>query len=137
MMSDGAGTSGGARGEPKRVLIVDDDEATRKLLRATVEGLSTPCLVYELADGDEAIQHARRNRPDLALVDIVLPGSDASGVMVCRELGRDPRTKVVVVSGQTSDAITQAALAAGATAYLRKPFSVDDLRAKLEEWLKD
>jgi CheY-like chemotaxis protein len=115
---------------------VDDDEATRKLLKATVEGLSTPCLVYEIADGDEAIQFARRNRPDLALVDIVLPGSEASGVMVCRELCRDSRTKVVVISGQASDAITQAALAAGATAYVRKPFSVDELRSKLEGWLR-
>ena len=95
-----------------------------------------PCLVYEIADGDEAIQFARRNRPDLALVDIVLPGSEASGVMVCRELCRDSRTKVVVISGQASDAITQAALAAGATAYVRKPFSVDELRSKLEGWLR-
>jgi len=134
-MSGGAAAKGGTGEEPRRVLIVDDDEATRKLLRATVEGLATPCLVYEVADGDEAIQFARRNRPDLALVDIVLPGSEASGVMVCRELCRDSRTKVVVVSGQTSDAISQAALAAGAIAYVRKPFSVDELRTKLEGWL--
>ena len=134
-MADGGAGSGKINEEPKRVLIVDDDEATRKLLKATVEGLVTPCLVYEVADGDEAIQFARRNRPDLALVDIVLPGSEASGVMVCRELCRDSRTKVVVVSGQASDAITQAALAAGAIAYVRKPFSVDELRTKLEGWL--
>jgi CheY-like chemotaxis protein len=134
-MSDGAAASGKTKEEPKRVLIVDDDEATRKLLRATVEGVSTSCLVYEMADGDEAIQFARRNRPDLALVDIVLPGSEASGVMVCRELCRDSRTKVVVISGQASDAITQAALAAGAIAYVRKPFSVDELRSRLKGWL--
>ena len=135
-MSVGA-APGRAEQEPKRVLIVDDDEATRKLLRATVEGVSVPCAVYELADGDEAIKFARSNRPDLALVDIVLPGSEASGVTVCRELCRDSRTKVIVVSGQASEAITQAALAAGALAYVRKPFSVDDMRSKLEVWLKD
>jgi DNA-binding response OmpR family regulator len=42
---------------------------------------------------------------------------------------------VVVISGQASDAITQAALAAGAIAYVRKPFSVDELRSRLKGWL--
>ena len=123
--------------EAKRVLIIDDDDATRLLLRAIVEGLPIPCMVYEATDGDVAVQFARRNRPDLALVDIVLPGSSATGVTVCRELCRDSRTKEVVVSGQASEAITQAALSAGAIAYVRKPFSVDEMRSKLEGWLSD
>jgi len=83
------------------VLIADDHEAMRKLLRGTVEGIPIPAVIYEAADGDEAIRFARSNRPDLALVDIVLPGSEASG----------------------------------AIAYLRKPFSVDEMRSKLEGWL--
>ena len=131
------GVGGRSSTEEKRVLIVDDDDATRLLLRTVVEGLTVPCVIYEVTDGDAAIQFARRNRPDLALIDIVLPGSEASGVTVCRELCRDSRTKVVVVSGQASDAITQAALAAGAQAYVRKPFSVDEMRAKLEALLAD
>jgi len=133
-------TKGAARKEdtePKRVLIVDDDDATRRLLRATIEGLSAPYAIYEAADGDAAIEFARRSRPDLALIDIVLPGSGASGVIVCKELCKDSRTKVVVVSGQASEAIIQAALSAGAIAYIRKPFSVDDLRLKLERWLTE
>lgn len=124
-----------AQGRERTVLIVEDDEPTRRLLRATVEGLSIRCSVQEAADGDAAIVLARRARPDLALVDIVLPGSSASGVLVCEELCRDPRTKVVVISGQAHESIVQAALSAGAVAYVRKPFSVDDLRAKLEGWL--
>jgi two-component system phosphate regulon response regulator PhoB len=133
-----AGNVGGKSStEEKRVLIVDDDDATRLLLRAIVEGLSVPCLIYEATDGDAAIQFARRNRPDLALIDIVLPGSEASGVTVCKELCRDSRTKVVVVSGQASDAIIQAALSAGAQAYVRKPFAMDEMRARLESMLAD
>jgi CheY-like chemotaxis protein len=134
-MSEGAGGEAKPQQEPRRVLILDDDEATRLLLRETIGGLSVPCKIHETHDGNAAIELARRERPDLALVDIVLPGSSASGVLVCRELCRDSRTKVVVVSGQASESVIQAALAAGAVAYVRKPFSVDDLRAKLAGWL--
>lgn len=123
--------------EEKRVLIVDDDDATRRLLREIVEGLGIPSLVFEATDGDAAIEFARRNRPDVALIDIVLPGSEATGVTVCKELCRDSRTRVVVVSGQASDAIVQAALSAGAVAYVRKPFVVDDMRARLASLLAE
>lgn len=58
-------------------------------------------------------------------------------MLVCRALCRDSRTKVVVVSGQASEAIVQAALAAGAIAYVRKPFDLDDMRAKLTRWLTE
>ena len=137
-MTEGAASRGGTTDEEeRRILIVDDDQPTRLLLKAAVEGLAVPCRIYEAASGDEAIDVGRRSRPDLALVDIVLPGSGASGVMVCRQLCRDSRTKVVVVSGQASDLIIQAALAAGAIEYIRKPFSVNDLQAKLAGWLAD
>ena len=137
-MTEGAARDGGqTQAEDCRVLIVDDDEATRLLLRAAVEGLPMTCRIYEAASGDDAIAIGRRSRPDLALVDIVLPGSGASGVMVCKELCRDSRTKVVIVSGQASDSIVHAALAAGAVEYIRKPFSVDDLQSKLARWLAD
>lgn len=137
MTEGAAGGTGSNRQEERTVLIVDDDRATRLLLKAAVEGLSIPCRIHEAASGDEAIAAGRRSRPDLALVDIVLPGSGASGVMVCTELCRDSRTKVVIVSGQASDSIVHAALAAGAVEYIRKPFSVENLQSKLTVWLAD
>jgi two-component system chemotaxis response regulator CheY len=137
MAESAAGSTTKLPEEDRRVLIVDDDHATRQLIKITVEGLPIPCRIYEAADGDAAIQLARRSRPDLALIDIVLPDSGASGVLVCRELCRDSRTKVVVVSGQASDSIIQAALAAGAIAYVRKPFSLEDLRSKVTRWLTE
>jgi CheY-like chemotaxis protein len=121
----------------KKVLVVDDEAATRALLRATVEGLSMPCQVAEAADGDTAIELARRVRPDLVLLDIVLPGSAASGVLVCQELCKDSRTKVVIVSGQAQRSILDACFSAGAIQHVNKPFSVPELRDSIERWLAD
>lgn len=137
-MCAGVASSGAAaKGRERAVLIVDDDHATRLLLKATIEGLSIPCRILEAADGDTALELAGRTRPDLALIDIVLPGSSASGVLLCERLCKDSRTKVVVVSGQANESIVQAALSVGAVAYVRKPFSVDDMRVKLAAWLSD
>ena len=119
----------------KHVLIVDDEAGTRALLKATVEGSSVPSRISQASDGDAALAIARRDRPDLVLLDIVLPGSTSSGVLVCQELCRDSRTKVVIVSGQAGMAIVNACLTAGAIDHVRKPFSVPDLRGRIDEWL--
>lgn len=130
---NGTGTEGGR--DERTVLILDDEAATRALLRKTVERLSVPCRVVEAANGDEAIELAHREQPDLALVDIVLPGSTSSGVLVCRELLRMGATEVVIVSGQASNSIIESCLEAGVREWVRKPFSVEELQGKLEEWL--
>lgn len=120
---------------PQTVLIVDDEAATRTLLRKTVEGLSTPCRVLEAGDGDSALEMGRQQRPDLVLLDIVLPGSSASGVLVCQELCKDSRVKVVIVSGKASGPVANACLQMGAIELIKKPFVVDAVREKIERWL--
>lgn len=133
-----AAPSSGADQEPAgaRVLIVDDEAATRTLLRKTVQGLSTPCTVFEASDGDEALGIARREHPDLVLLDIVLPGSSSSGVIVCQELCRT-HTKVLIVSGNATGPIADACLSMGAVAILRKPFSVEDARTMIASCLAE
>ena len=121
----------------RNVLIVDDEAATRTLLRKTVQGLSTACRIFEAVDGDSALRIARQARPDLVLLDIVLPGSSVSGVLVCQELCKDSRTKVAIVSGNATDSVVQACLSMGAVELVRKPFSVGEMRTKLEQWLTD
>ncbi len=117
------------------VLIVDDEPGARALLKAVVHELGIPCRVEEAGDGDSAMEAVERRRPDLVLLDIVLPDSRASGVMLCRALCADPRTQVVVVSGHASESVMQACLAMGAAACVRKPFSVEEMRSKLAGWL--
>jgi CheY-like chemotaxis protein len=117
------------------VLIVEDEPSARALLRAILYQLDVPCRIDEAADGDAALEAARRRRPDLVLLDIVLPGSRASGVLVCQALCGDPRTKVVIVSGNASKSVIQACLSMGAVDCVRKPFSAEHMRSKLAQWL--
>ena len=75
--------------------FADSDSDLARLYRfeVEIEGLSVPCRIWEAAEGDAALRIARRERPDLVLLDIVLPGSSVSGVLVCQELCRDIGTK--------------------------------------------
>jgi response regulator RpfG family c-di-GMP phosphodiesterase len=105
----------------KKVLIVDDDEGLRLLLRTTFEGVQ---LKVEEADG--AASAARRiaaDLPDVVVLDVGMPGMD--GITFCRGLKADPRTQdvaVVLLTG-ADDATESAAEQAGANGFLRKPFS--------------
>ncbi len=120
----------------RTVLIVDDHAPMRMLMRAAVDGISIPCRILEAENGDDALKIAHETLPDLVLLDIVLPGSSTSGVLVCSQLCKELRTNVVIVSGQASRAIAQACLDAGAIAYVPKTtFSIQSLQVKLEEWL--
>ena len=108
------------------VLVVDDDDALReRLVRAFVArgfGARGAC------DAAEAIQLAREESPELAVVDLRMPG--ASGLEVVRDLKEiDPATNVVVLTGYGSIATALEAVRLGATHYLPKPADVDDLLA--------
>jgi CheY-like chemotaxis protein len=118
----------------RTVLIVDDEPSTRAALRTMVEGLPAPCRVLEAADGATALRLANSLSPDLVLLDIVLPGSETSGVLVCQELCKS-HTKVLIVSANASGSIAQACLAMGAADILHKPFSVEDARALIASCL--
>ena len=141
---------GSARGDPKlgpggdpelvegpHVLIVDDEPPARALLRAAVEALPFPCRISEAGNSEAALEISRSSRPDVVLLDIVLPDSKGSGVMVCKELCQDLRTRVVIVTAQPGGRMIDMCLNAGAVAHIQKPFSVPDLRAKLEGWLAE
>jgi CheY-like chemotaxis protein len=118
----------------KTVLIVDDEASTRAALRTMVEGLSVPCRVLEAADGASALELAGRVSPDLVLLDIVLPGSETSGVLVCQELCKS-HTKVLIVSANATGSIAQACLSMGAADILHKPFAVEDARTLIASCL--
>jgi CheY-like chemotaxis protein len=121
----------------KTVLIVDDEAPTRMLMRTAVEGAGFPCQVVEASDGDAALKLAADLRPDLILLDIVLPGSASSGVLVCNQLCKDSRNRVVIVSGQANKTIVQACLNAGARDYIRKPFAVEAFQEQVRGWLSE
>ncbi len=117
------------------VLIVDDEPATRKLLSEIIKRLPARCCVLEAGDAEAALQLARRSCPDLVLLDIVMPGSRTTGVTVCQELCKNHHTKVVIVSGQATDAVSQACLSMGAVEIIRKPFTVEEVEDRLKRLL--
>jgi signal transduction histidine kinase/CheY-like chemotaxis protein len=107
------------RGTPQpRVLIIDDDEISRYLIRQYLAGCHTT--VMEASSGASGLEAALRSRPDLILLDINMP--DRSGYSVLDELARDPRTAKVPVAIVTSATLTaaQSAQLARARAILSK-----------------
>jgi CheY-like chemotaxis protein len=115
------------------ILICDDEPSVRELMRLSVDPGHT---VVEAADGVEAIALADRLRPDLVVVDVMMPG--ATGLEVVGHLRGSPdldRTPVVVVSALATERDRSAALAAGADEFLPKPFEPDDLHMLVEELL--
>ena len=104
----------------KKVLVADDEVWVRRLVAATLMG--EPYQVIEARNGNEAVEIARTQRPDLVLLDVRMPGLD--GLAVCRAVRADPElaaTTVVILSGErVSDA---EGAAAGANHVIHKPFS--------------
>lgn len=109
-----------------KILIVDDDQDTRQLLKIRLESNG-----YETAfawDAVSAISVTREERPDLILLDFGLPGGDA--LVVMDRLQSFPAlagTPVVVVSAREPSGTEQRALAGGALAYVPKPIDIDKL----------
>lgn len=115
------------------ILVCDDEHVLRTLIRASLDSAYG---VVEAADGEEALRRAREARPDVILLDLMMPGR--SGLDVLAELRDDPATAgtpVIVLSARTQVADRQAALEAGADRHLGKPFSPSELVAAVEELL--
>jgi CheY-like chemotaxis protein len=106
----------------KKILLADDDPAIRLLVNATLR--SDQYQIIEASDGQEALTLARREHPDLILLDVSMPKVD--GFEVCRRLKEDPSTaeiRIIMLTGHTLDADRQAGAALGADGYFTKPFS--------------
>jgi CheY-like chemotaxis protein len=117
---------------PPTILICDDEPSLRELMRVS---LAPGYEFAEAADGHEAIAAVERINPDLVLLDVMMPGTGGLAVIEHLRRGTHAETPVIVVSAFSSDVDRAAALAAGATAFLGKPFDPDELRALAEELL--
>jgi DNA-binding response OmpR family regulator len=113
------------------VVIADDDADIRALVRisATRAGLE---VVAEVANGNEAWAAIQRTVPDLAILDVAMPGH--SGLEICRLVRADAaldEVQILLVSAAADDASIAAGMRAGAADYLSKPFSPRDLASRL------
>jgi CheY-like chemotaxis protein len=124
------------KNDPITILIVDDDP---KLLHINARVLKTTgCRLLTAASGRECMAVIRKNRPDLILLDMVLP--DMSGMEICREIKTDPsynRTHVLFFSGQRTGSMEQAdGLNIGADGYIVKPISNSELLARVNAFIR-
>lgn len=110
-----------------QILIVDDELQIRRFLRISLE--ANGYHVHETATGEEAIVRAAQLRPDLIILDMGLP--DIDGLDVLKRLREWTQTPVIILSVRDSDSDKVAALDAGADDYLTKPFSVEELLARI------
>ena len=119
----------------KRVLIVEDQADIRKLIRMTLEFEDYE--IHEAADGAFGLSMVSAVRPDLVLLDVMMPGA-LSGLDVCRQVRADTRlaaTRVVLLSARGQAGDIQAGLDAGADAYIVKPFRPLQLVEAVEKLL--
>jgi len=111
----------------KRVLVVDDDRVIQQLLEVNLE-LEGYQVAGTASDGQEAIAMAAELKPDLILLDIMMPKMD--GLEVCRQLKADPKLSkipIVLLSARAQDMDIREGLEIGADAYLTKPFDPVEL----------
>lgn len=107
----------------KRILIVEDHADIRKLVRMTLEFEDYE--IHEAANADEGLEAVRALRPDLLLLDVMMPGK-MDGLDLCRLVKSDAalgRPQVVLLTARGQNHDIEAGMNAGADAYLLKPFS--------------
>ena len=109
-----------------RVMLVDDHPMLRRGLRDALDEADDLEVVAHAADGLEAVQRAQEARPDVIVMDVMMPGKD--GVEACREiLDQLPETKVLMFTAAAEDDAVVESLAAGAVGFVQKYSSSDEL----------
>jgi two-component system KDP operon response regulator KdpE len=116
----------------QRVLVVDDENAIRRYLRAALSAQGFD--IYEAANGQDAINAVVSNHPDLIILDLGLP--DFDGIEVTRRLREWSQTPIIILSVREAENDKIAALDAGADDYLTKPFSTGELMARMRVALR-
>jgi len=122
-------------GTPRKTIMIVDDEPTNiRLFKAVLAPLGVTFITTD--NGRDGIEMARKNRPDLLLLDVMMAGMD--GFEVCRRLKDDPvtaRIPVIMVTGYSEETTRKKGRAAGACSVISKPFENDDLRSEVRRAL--
>jgi DNA-binding response OmpR family regulator len=119
----------------KRILMVEDQPDIRKLIRMTLEFEDFE--VHEAEDGERGLEQVMAVKPDLVLLDVMLPGT-LDGLEVCRRIRAHPelaRLPVLMVTARGMATDVEAGRAAGADEYLFKPFSPHELIETIERMI--
>jgi two-component system OmpR family response regulator len=115
-----------------KILIVDDDKNLLEVIKYNLE--KDGCSVVLAEDGTQAIEIAHREKPNLIILDVMLPGID--GFEVCRILRKEMSVPILMLSAKTDEIDKVVGLELGADDYITKPFSVRELMARVRAALR-
>src|SRR5579859_6678934 len=119
--------SPGGNGSAGRVLVVEDDEGIREMLKYNLS--SAGFTVQEASDGASGLRSARTARPDLILLDLMLPGM--SGFEFARALRKSSRVPIIMITAKDAEVDKIVGLELGADDYITKPFSIREVLARV------
>ncbi len=116
----------------KRILVVDDEASIVELLKFNLqrEGYE----VLDAPDGETAIQLVKSDRPDLVILDVMLPGID--GIDTCQAIRRESNVPIIMLTAKSEEFDTVLGLSVGADDYMAKPFSTRELMARVKAILR-
>jgi two-component system KDP operon response regulator KdpE len=114
------------------ILIVDDEPQIRRVMRTTLS--SNGYTVIEARSGEEALEIMRKERPELVLLDVNMPG--IGGLEVCREIRDQSDVAIIMLTVRNTEHDKVLALDAGADDYVVKPFSIEELLARIRAALR-
>jgi two-component system KDP operon response regulator KdpE len=121
------------RAKGKRILVVDDEPPIQRTLRRNLMASGYEVLIAE--NGVQALEIALQHQPDLILLDLYMPG-DISGLDVCVRVREVSRVPIIVLSAANEEKLKVRALDLGADDYLTKPFSQEELQARVRACLR-
>ncbi len=116
----------------KTILVVDDEPTLVATLKYNLERESFR--VLEAVDGEAALEAARTGRPDLIVLDLMLPG--LSGLEVCRILRKETRVPIIMLTAKDAEVDKVVGLETGADDYVTKPFGMPELMARVRALLR-
>jgi len=114
------------------ILIVDDEPQIRRVMRTSLS--SNGYSVIEARSGEEALEVVRKERPELVLLDVNMPG--IGGLEVCREIREQSDVAIIMLTVRNTEQDKVLALDAGADDYVVKPFSIEELLARIRAALR-
>ena len=114
------------------ILVVDDEPQIRRVLRSTLS--SQGYVITDAKTGEEGVESVRKNKPDLVLLDVNMPGM--GGIEACREIRRSSDAPIIMLTVRNAERDKVLALDAGADDYVVKPFGIEELLARIRAALR-
>jgi two-component system KDP operon response regulator KdpE len=114
------------------ILVVDDEPQIRRVLKSTLS--SQGYVILEAKTGEEAVDVVRKEKPELVLLDVNMPG--IGGIEACREIRRASEAPIIMLTVRNAERDKVSALDAGADDYVVKPFGIEELLARIRAALR-